>query len=103
MISAIALNTMVRLVEKELEDRRLWVVAGLLAYSLDPEGFDDGDDFLTRQWQPIIKTLSEYPAWKNGGHEGDCTKVPATCNRCFLEGRVDEARQLIEKHLGGKV
>ena len=94
---------MTRLVEKELEDRRLWVVAGLLAYSWDIEGFEDADDFLIRQWQPIIKTLSEHPAWKNGGHEGDCTKVPATCNRCFLERCVDEAKQLIEKHLKIKI
>lgn len=91
---------MTRLVEKELEDSQLWLVTGLIAHSWYIECHDDIDDFLGGKWGAIVQTLSEYPGWKDGGHEGDCTKVPVGCNRCLLESWVDEAKQLIAKYAG---
>jgi hypothetical protein len=88
---------MTRLVEKELEDRKVYIVAGLLSYSFASACDDyDGEpkDYLAGKWEEIIKGLNDVN-WVNGKHEGDCTKVPASCLRCHIEALVDEAKELL--------
>jgi hypothetical protein len=89
---------MTRLVEGELKDRQLYLVAGLIAYSWHFDEFDDDvDKFLETRWAELIQLL-HHNNWVNGRHEGDCTKVPATCHRCTIESWVDEAKKLLEQY-----
>lgn len=90
--------TQIRLVEHELEDRRVWMIAGLLQFNWD-ECDCEPEEYLRTYWKECIDALGTHPGWQNGGHEGDCTKVPASCMRCQIESLVDEAKQLIEKYV----
>jgi hypothetical protein len=96
------MNPKKRLVEEELmQDKQLALVVALLAYGWDFELFDDFDEFLPH-WEKQVKMLTTHPGWMNGGHEGDCTKVPATCFRCLIEGWIDEGKTIIQKYLPSK-
>jgi DNA-directed RNA polymerase subunit N (RpoN/RPB10) len=50
---------------------------------------------LTNQWKEWINYTQNDEAWKNGGHCGDCTKVPMTCFRCMCESRLETARKFM--------
>lgn len=48
------------------------------------------------QWKGYIDYTQTDEAWKDGGHCGDCTKVPMTCFRCMCEGRLETARKFMQ-------
>jgi len=39
-------------------------------------------------------SVDNDPTWAGGRHEGDCTKVPAPCARCYLEDMENRARKM---------
>lgn len=88
-----------KLIEEELRDNKIYVIAGLLAYAFaaaydDYEG--EAKDYLNKEWKQAIEGLQESN-WANGRHEGDCTKVSATCHRCYIEDLVNEAKEILEQ------
>jgi len=54
----------------------------------DQDTFEDA----LRWSETIFAVTDSNPLWANGGHCGDCTKQPLTCNRCLTERYQAEAR-----------
>jgi hypothetical protein len=47
-------------------------------------------DEIANRWKMYFKATIEESTWSNGKHNGDCTKVPATCFRCMCEEKMSE-------------
>jgi hypothetical protein len=52
------------------------------------------DERISR-WKENIKFTQTNENWKDGRHEGDCTKVPMTCERCYCENHLETARKFM--------
>ncbi len=89
------------LIEEELKlNPQLALVTALIAFYWEEEDFTDLSTFLP-YWNAQVETLSTHPGWKNGRHEGDCTKVPSLCNRCRVEHLATEAKKWISTFTEG--
>ena len=53
------------------------------------------DDVIAK-WKENINFTQTNEHWKDGRHEGDCTKVPVTCERCYCETHLEVARKFIK-------
>lgn len=86
---------MARLIENELKDREVFLATCIAAGWWLGDDLNSSDE-VPKYLQGLIDELGKHSGWQNGGHEGDCTQVPATCCRCLLEGWVNEGKKILE-------
>lgn len=88
-----------RHVEDELNDPRVVTLVGIhiwAGFIIDPhteftlQGYHD---VMTRD----MNRLQAFIPKPEDPHCGDCTRVPAPCNRCYMERAVDESKEKLEK------
>lgn len=59
------------------------------------EEIDDEEFTRDRMWAVVIYSRNLYLMGRGDKHYGDCTKVPMTCSRCFIDNARDKAKEII--------
>jgi len=99
ILTQITTMSNIRLVENELKaDKRLYLIAMLNFYAFDTDFYDSFDEAVLG-FNNMLREIEISSYWKDGRHDGDCTKQCHSCFRCLVEEFTDEAKEMISKYL----
>lgn len=66
-----------------------------MGYAEYPE-FEDARDMFSGH----VSAIESNKVWKDGKHSGDCTAVPMSCARCFVEEYRQKSQQWLDDYNG---